>query len=48
MGAGRSAFNCVFEYLKTPNLAAAVFQCLTAIVHQAFGTAVSWLVYSVT
>uniref|UniRef100_A0A7N0T3D3 1-phosphatidylinositol 4-kinase n=1 Tax=Kalanchoe fedtschenkoi TaxID=63787 RepID=A0A7N0T3D3_KALFE len=43
MGAGRSAFSCVFEYLKTPNLAAAVFQCLTAIVHQAFGTAVSWL-----
>ncbi|CAM8920616.1 unnamed protein product [Rhodiola kirilowii] len=43
VGAGRSAFSCVFEYLKTPNLAAAVLQCLTAIVHQAFGTAVSWL-----
>lgn len=31
----------VFEYLKTPSLAAAVCQCLTAIVHQAFGTAQS-------
>ncbi|CAM8929529.1 unnamed protein product [Rhodiola kirilowii] len=43
LGADRSAFSCVFEYLKTPNLATAVFQCLTAIVHQAFGTAVAWL-----
>ncbi|KAL9269069.1 Phosphatidylinositol 4-kinase alpha 1-like protein [Drosera capensis] len=41
--ASRSAFSCVFEYLKTPNLAPAVFQCLTAIVHQAFETVVSWL-----
>ncbi|XP_057550570.1 phosphatidylinositol 4-kinase alpha 1 [Amaranthus tricolor] len=41
--ASRSAFSCVFEYLKTPNLAPAVFQCLTATVHQAFETAVSWL-----
>ncbi|GAB2267297.1 Phosphatidylinositol 4-kinase alpha 1 [Dionaea muscipula] len=41
--ASRSAFSCVFEYLKTPNLAPAVFQCLTAIVHEAFETAVSWL-----
>ncbi|GAB4837929.1 Phosphatidylinositol 4-kinase alpha 1 [Ancistrocladus abbreviatus] len=41
--ASRSAFSCVFEYLKTPNLVPAVFQCLTAIVHQAFETAVSWL-----
>ncbi|PSS29414.1 Phosphatidylinositol 4-kinase alpha 1 like [Actinidia chinensis var. chinensis] len=39
----RSAFSCVFEYLKTPNLMPAVFQCLTAIVHQAFETAVLWL-----
>ncbi|XP_052198254.1 phosphatidylinositol 4-kinase alpha 1 [Diospyros lotus] len=39
----RSAFSCVFEYLKTPNLMPAVFQCLTAIVHQAFEAAVSWL-----
>ncbi|KAG2703478.1 hypothetical protein I3843_06G130700 [Carya illinoinensis] len=39
----RSAFSCVFEYLKTPNLMPAVFQCLTAIVHRAFETAVSWL-----
>lgn len=43
--ASRSAFSCVFEYLKTPNLAPAVFQCLTATVHQAFETAVSWLVF---
>ncbi|KAI6677773.1 hypothetical protein NL676_038569 [Syzygium grande] len=39
----RSAFRCVFEYLKTPNLMPAVSQCLTAIVHRAFETAVSWL-----
>ncbi|CAA6664833.1 unnamed protein product [Spirodela intermedia] len=39
----RSAFNCVFEYLRTPNLMPAVCQCLTAIVHRAFETAVSWL-----
>ncbi|KAL9238192.1 hypothetical protein vseg_012653 [Gypsophila vaccaria] len=43
LNASRSAFSCVFEYLKTPNLAPAVFQCLTATVHQAFETAVSWL-----
>lgn len=42
--APRSAFSCVFEYLKTPNLMPAVLQCLTAIVHQAFETAVMWLV----
>ncbi|KAF8378354.1 hypothetical protein HHK36_029693 [Tetracentron sinense] len=41
--ASRSAFSCVFEYLKTPNLIPAVFQCLTATVHRAFETAVSWL-----
>ncbi|KAK4747747.1 hypothetical protein SAY87_014333 [Trapa incisa] len=39
----RSAFSCAFEYLKTPNLMPAVFQCLTAIVHCAFETAVIWL-----
>ncbi|XP_019416850.1 PREDICTED: phosphatidylinositol 4-kinase alpha 1-like [Lupinus angustifolius] len=43
MDAARSAFTCVFEYLKTPNLMPAVFQCLTAIVHRAFETAISWL-----
>lgn len=43
--APRSAFSCVFEYLKTPNLMPAVLQCLTAIVHQAFETAVMWLVF---
>ncbi|XVF01443.1 hypothetical protein REPUB_Repub04eG0089700 [Reevesia pubescens] len=41
--ASRSAFSCVFEYLKTPNLMPAVFQCLTAIVHRAFETAILWL-----
>lgn len=41
-----SAFSCVFEYLLTPNLMPAVFQCLTAIVHRAFETAVAWLVFS--
>ncbi|XP_022744910.1 phosphatidylinositol 4-kinase alpha 1-like isoform X2 [Durio zibethinus] len=41
--ASRSAFSCVFEYLKTPNLMPAVFQCLTAIVHRAFETEVLWL-----
>ncbi|KAF3674616.1 Phosphatidylinositol 3- and 4-kinase family protein, ALPHA isoform 3 [Capsicum annuum] len=40
----RSAFSCVFEYLKSPGLPLVVFQCLTAIVHRAFGTAVAWLV----
>ncbi|CAL9779627.1 unnamed protein product [Musa acuminata subsp. burmannicoides] len=39
----KSAFSCVFEYLLTPNLMPAVFQCLTAIVHRAFEAAVSWL-----
>ncbi|KAM7479286.1 hypothetical protein LguiA_027499 [Lonicera macranthoides] len=39
----RSAFSCVFEYLKSPSLMPAVFQCLTAVVHQAFETASSWL-----
>ncbi|KAI3946246.1 hypothetical protein MKW92_036691 [Papaver armeniacum] len=29
--AARSAFSCVFEYLKTPNLMPVVFQCLSAI-----------------
>ncbi|KAM7474977.1 hypothetical protein LguiB_022220 [Lonicera macranthoides] len=41
--ASMSAFSCVFEYLKSPNLMPAVFQCLTAIVHRAFETALSWL-----
>ncbi|XWS39824.1 hypothetical protein CRYUN_Cryun18bG0087700 [Craigia yunnanensis] len=41
--ASRSAFSCVFEYLKTPNLMPAVFQCLTALVHRAFETEVLWL-----
>ncbi|KAL3621224.1 Phosphatidylinositol 4-kinase alpha 1 [Castilleja foliolosa] len=39
----RSAFSCVFEYLRSPNLMAAVSQCLTAIVHRAFETATTWL-----
>ncbi|KAK4742302.1 hypothetical protein SAY87_000303 [Trapa incisa] len=39
----RSAFGCAFEYLKTPNLMPAVYQCLTAIVHCAFETSVIWL-----
>uniref|UniRef100_A0A1D1Y4R9 1-phosphatidylinositol 4-kinase n=1 Tax=Anthurium amnicola TaxID=1678845 RepID=A0A1D1Y4R9_9ARAE len=39
----KSAFNCVFEYLRTPNLIPAVFQCLTAIVYRAFEAAVTWL-----
>lgn len=42
----KSAFSCVFEYLLTPNLMPAVFQCLTAIVYRAFETAVAWLVVS--
>ncbi|KAI3803662.1 hypothetical protein L1987_31821 [Smallanthus sonchifolius] len=41
--ASRSAFSCAFEYLKSPNLAPAVFQCLMAMVHRAFETALSWL-----
>lgn len=41
--ASRSAFSCVFEYLKSPNLMPAVSQCLTAIVHRAFETAILWL-----
>ncbi|KAF5727217.1 hypothetical protein HS088_TW22G00905 [Tripterygium wilfordii] len=39
----RSAFSCVFEYLKTSDLTPAVLQCLTAIVHRSFETAVLWL-----
>lgn len=46
--ASRSAFSCVFEYLKTPNLMPAVFQCLIAIVHRAFEAAVLWLVFFVS
>lgn len=42
--ASRSAFSCAFEYLKSPNLVPAVFQCLMAMVHRAFETALSWLV----
>ncbi|KAL0365498.1 UNVERIFIED_CONTAM: Phosphatidylinositol 4-kinase alpha 1 [Sesamum angustifolium] len=42
--ASRSAFGCVFEYLRSPNLMPAVSQCLTAIVHQAFETALTWLI----
>ncbi|WCJ33867.1 Phosphatidylinositol 3- and 4-kinase family protein [Euphorbia peplus] len=41
--ASRSAFSCVFEYLKTPNLLPAVFQCLKALIHRAFEEAVIWL-----
>nr|XP_043627333.1 phosphatidylinositol 4-kinase alpha 1-like isoform X2 [Erigeron canadensis] len=41
--ASRSAFSCVFEYLKSPNLTPAVSQCLMAIVHRAFESALSWL-----
>ncbi|GJT85403.1 phosphatidylinositol 4-kinase alpha 1 isoform X1 [Tanacetum coccineum] len=41
--ASKSAFSCVFEYLKSPNLMPAVSQCLIAIVHRAFETALSWL-----
>lgn len=40
-----SAFRCVFEYLKSPNLLPAVFQCLMATVHRAFETAVAYLVF---
>ncbi|CAA0807594.1 Phosphatidylinositol 4-kinase alpha 1 [Striga hermonthica] len=43
LSASRSAFSCVFEYLRSPNLMPAVSQCLTAIVHQSFETATSWL-----
>ncbi|XP_073278003.1 phosphatidylinositol 4-kinase alpha 1-like isoform X3 [Primulina huaijiensis] len=39
----QSAFSCVFEYLKSPNLMPAVSQCLTSIVHRSFETAMSWL-----
>nr|XP_043623129.1 phosphatidylinositol 4-kinase alpha 1-like [Erigeron canadensis] len=41
--ASRSAFSCAFEYLKSPNLVPAVFQCLMALVHCAFDTSLSWL-----
>nr|XP_009769807.1 PREDICTED: phosphatidylinositol 4-kinase alpha 1-like isoform X2 [Nicotiana sylvestris] len=40
--ASRSAFSCVFEYLKIPGLTPAISQCLTAIVHSAFEKAVAW------
>ncbi|XP_020580537.1 phosphatidylinositol 4-kinase alpha 1 isoform X2 [Phalaenopsis equestris] len=38
-----SAFSCVFDYLLTPNLMPAVFQCLKAIVYSAADVAVAWL-----
>ncbi|XP_019197522.1 PREDICTED: phosphatidylinositol 4-kinase alpha 1-like isoform X1 [Ipomoea nil] len=38
-----SAFSCVFEYLKSPNLMPAVSQCLTAIIYRAFETALGWM-----
>ncbi|KAL6517281.1 Phosphatidylinositol 4-kinase alpha 1 [Orobanche minor] len=41
--ASRSAFSCVFEYLRSPNLMTGVSQCLTAIVLRAIETAVTWL-----
>ncbi|CAH9056262.1 unnamed protein product [Cuscuta europaea] len=41
--ASRSAFNCVFEYLKSPNLMPSVSQCLTAIIYRAFETVLDWL-----
>lgn len=44
--ASRSAFSCAFEYLRSPNLMPAVSQCLTAIVHRAFETAITWLVFN--
>lgn len=44
--ASRSAFSCVFEYLKSPNLMPAVSQCLTAIIYRAFETALGWMVLS--
>ncbi|PKA52366.1 Phosphatidylinositol 4-kinase alpha [Apostasia shenzhenica] len=43
LSAPKSALSCVFEYLLTPNLMPAVFQCLKAIVYSAFETAVAWL-----
>ncbi|XP_022947644.1 phosphatidylinositol 4-kinase alpha 1-like isoform X2 [Cucurbita moschata] len=46
--ASRSAISCVFEYLKTPNLVPAVLQCLTALVHRAYETAVSWLEHRIS
>lgn len=42
--ASRSAFSCVFEYLKSQDLMPAVSQCLMAIIHRSFETALSWLV----
>ncbi|CAH9107177.1 unnamed protein product [Cuscuta epithymum] len=41
--ASRSAFNCVFEYLKSPNLMPSVSQCLTAIIYRSFETVLDWL-----
>ncbi|CAN6315544.1 unnamed protein product [Urochloa humidicola] len=43
LNTSNSAFSCVFEYLLTPNLTPAVTQCLTAVVHRAFETVLSWL-----
>ncbi|KFK22742.1 hypothetical protein AALP_AAs61128U000100 [Arabis alpina] len=43
VSASRSAFSCVFEYLKSPDLTPAVSQCLTATMHIAFEAAVTWL-----
>ncbi|RAL49359.1 hypothetical protein DM860_012792 [Cuscuta australis] len=41
--ASRSAFNCVFEYLKSPNLIPSVSQCLRGIIYRAFETVLDWL-----
>lgn len=39
-----SALSFVFKYLETPSLSPPIHQCLVAIVHQAFNTAMLWLV----
>lgn len=39
----QSALSCMFQYLESPDLLPAVYQCLIAITHQAFDSALIWL-----
>ncbi len=43
-GSYRSALMCLFEYVETPDLVPAVYQCLTTIVQRAFSAALIQLV----
>ncbi|KAL3700638.1 hypothetical protein R1sor_018660 [Riccia sorocarpa] len=39
----KTALSCVFKYLESPDLLPVVQQCLSAVVQQAFSSALTWL-----